>query len=398
MSDQATSLRRLIQDKTEYNEPTAVTDPSRASMPAGATQPATMASNTGTWKQEPTTRIIKNASAVRPMGASQPYATQPAVVSPVAGQQSRNLNPSVPARPYIPQQMMQPAQSPIQKSHIYKPTQQLLQNDREKGSRTIAVTSGKGGVGKTNLTVNLAIAIAKEQKRVLIIDADLGMANVDVLLGTSSKYHLMQLLEPGVTLEDIVIRGPYGVSYISGGSAMENAVDLSQLERRRLMEKLSGCSDMADIILIDTGAGLGQNVMQFILASDEVVLITTPEPTALTDAYGVMKAYSNLAVSKNMRLVVNRVYDEPEFDDVLTKLQRTAEKFLSMPLKSLGAIYEDRNVMNAVKKQVPLLEAYPNTLAARCIDAIAKNILYGEGHEVKWGWRGFLQKLLKFKG
>ncbi|MBQ9365754.1 MAG: MinD/ParA family protein, partial [Schwartzia sp.] len=267
-----------------------------------------------------------------------------------------------------------------------------------KGSRTIAVTSGKGGVGKTNLTVNLAIAIAKEQKRVLIIDADLGMANVDVLLGTSSKYHLMQLLEPGVTLDDIVIRGPYGVNYISGGSAMENAVDLSQLERRRLMEKLSGCSDMADIILIDTGAGLGQNVMQFILASDEVVLITTPEPTALTDAYGVMKAYSNLAVSKNMRLVVNRVYDEPEFDDVLTKLQRTAEKFLSMPLKSLGAIYEDRNVMNAVKKQVPLLEAYPNTLAARCIDAIAKNLIYGEGHEVKWGWRGFLQKLLKFKG
>ncbi len=178
---------------------------------------------------------------------------------------------------------------------------------------------------------------------------------------------------------------------------MERAVEFTPLERRRLMDKLSACGEMADIILIDTGAGIGRNVMDFILAADEVVLVTTPEPTALTDAYAVMKAYSNYASNKNMRLVINRVYDESESADVITKLQRTADRFLKMPLESLGSIYEDRNVMNAVKRQAPLMIAYPDTLAARCVQSIAKTMVYGGQHEVRWGWRGFLQRLLKFK-
>ncbi|MFC2468577.1 MAG: MinD/ParA family protein [Negativicutes bacterium] len=264
-------------------------------------------------------------------------------------------------------------------------------------ARIIAVTSGKGGVGKTNLTVNLAIALAQAGQRVIVIDADLGMANVDVVLGCVSKFHLMHLLENDISLNDVLIHGPYGVNYISGGSAIERAVELSALERQRLMDKLAACGEMADIILVDTGAGLGQNVLDFILAADEVLLVTTPEPTALTDAYAVMKAYSLHAANKNLRIIINRVYDETESRDVLTKLQRTAERFLQMPLEALGSVYEDRNVMNAVKRQSPLLAAYPNTLAARCVQAIAKNLLYGGHHEVQWGWRGFLQRMLKFK-
>ena len=264
------------------------------------------------------------------------------------------------------------------------------------GARVIAITSGKGGVGKTNLTVNLAIAMAKIGRRVLIVDADLGMANVDVVLGTVSKHHLLHLLQPDVALEDVLIHGPYGVNYISGGSAIERALDFSPKERQCLLDKLAACEKLADIVLVDTGAGLGRNVLDFILAADEVILVTTPEPTALTDAYAVMKAYSRNSEKKDLKIVVNRVYDEDECNEVLTKLRRTSEKFLSLPLTSLGMVYEDRSVMNAVKNQQPLLAAYPDAVAARCIEAVAKNVLYGGEHKIRFGWKGFLQKLLKF--
>ena len=276
----------------------------------------------------------------------------------------------------------------------YVPPQQQIIHEAK--SRIVAVTSGKGGVGKTNLTVNLAIALGMAGKRVIIIDADLGMANVDVVLGTASRYNLLDLLKENVSLEDVLLRGPYGVNYISGGSGMEHAVDFSVSERNCLMEKLSACENLADFILVDTGAGLGKNVLDFILASDEVVLLTTPEPTALTDAYAVMKAYSMYASNKNIRLVVNRIYDEPESQDVVAKLRQTSEKFLQMSITCLGYIYEDRNVMNAVRQQKPLLVAYPGTVAAKCVRAIAHNLLYGGNVSVRQGWKGFLKRILGF--
>ena len=162
---------------------------------------------------------------------------------------------------------------------------QPMQAMSTQGTRVLAVTSGKGGVGKTNLTVNLAIALGMAGQRVLVIDADLGMANVDVVLGSMSKKHLLNLLDNQTELEDVLMQGPYGVNYISGGSGIEKAADFTYEERQLLMQKLAGCGRLADIILIDTGAGLGKNVMDFVLAADEVLLVTTPEPTALTDAY-----------------------------------------------------------------------------------------------------------------
>lgn len=195
------------------------------------------------------------------------------------------------------------------------------------GTRIIAVTSGKGGVGKTNLTVNLAVALREEGKQVIVIDADMGMANVDVVLGTSSKKTLLSLLEPGVTFDDILTHGPHGVDYISGGSGMEHIADFTPEERRILWEKLAVCDNRADIILIDTGAGLGKNVLDFILAADEVILVTTPEPTAITDAYAVIKAYSRFEKDRTLRLVVNRVYDETDSSDAVEKLRQTARRF-----------------------------------------------------------------------
>lgn len=261
-----------------------------------------------------------------------------------------------------------------------------------KEARVIAVTSGKGGVGKTNLVVNLAIAMGKRGRRVVVVDADLGTANVDVLLGTSSRQALMSLVNDGVELEDVLIRGPYGVSYISGGSGMEHAGELSDEQRQVIFDKLAGCDEWADIILVDTGAGVGKNVLDFIMASDEIVLVTTPEPTALTDGYAVLKSYCRLGAQQPIRLVVNRVFDIDESRETASKLICTADKFLHMKLESLGFVLDDANMTRSVRKQVPIMAEYPNSLASKCIDSLANTLLTGRKQRVKTGWKGFLRK------
>jgi flagellar synthesis regulator fleN len=262
--------------------------------------------------------------------------------------------------------------------------------------RVVAITSGKGGVGKTNLAVNLAIALQKRGRRVLVIDADLGMANVDILLGAASRKHLLDLLRPEVTLDDVIVRTSHDIQYISGGSGIEKALEYDHAEKLLLQQKLADCATRADLILVDTGAGLGRNVMDFILAADEVLLVTTPEPTSLTDAYAVMKAYSIYAAQKNLRLIINRVYEAKESREVAQKLQRAAEKFLHMPVDCLGYVFEDTAVTKAVRKQTPLLKAEPTAAAARCIDALAQSLLTGGEMNVKRGWKGFLQQIFKF--
>lgn len=264
-----------------------------------------------------------------------------------------------------------------------------------KGPRTIAITSGKGGVGKTNLTVNLAIALGNMGKRVIIIDADMGMANVDILLGTSSRVNLMNLLDPDVALEDVLLRGPYGVSYISGGSGMEHAAEMTATEREVLFNKLGACEDWADIILVDTGAGIGKNVLDFIVSADEVLLVTTPEPTALTDAYAVMKGYSRTTENPNLKLVVNRVIDEPEIREVVGTLSRTAEKFLKISVECIGYIYDDQMMVKSVRSQVPIMSGHPEAISARCIASIASGLVNGRQEKIKLGWRGFLRRLFR---
>lgn len=261
------------------------------------------------------------------------------------------------------------------------------------GARVIAIASGKGGVGKTNLAINLAIALGKKGKRVIVVDADLGTANVDVLLGTSSRNTLLSLGRDDVQLEDVLIRGPYGVSYISGGSGMEHAGEMSVMQRQVIFNKLAACDEWADIILIDTGAGVGRNVLNFIMASDEVMLVITPEPTALTDGYAVLKSYRQLEATQPIRLVVNRVYDIMESKETARKLIYTAERFLQMELKTLGFVFDDTSMIKAVRRQVPLLAAYPNSLAARCVEALAVSLLSGQPQRVKVGWQGFLRKI-----
>lgn len=261
-------------------------------------------------------------------------------------------------------------------------------------TRVIAVTSGKGGVGKTNLAVNLAVDLQQSGKRVMIIDADIGTANVNLLMGSVTNRSLIHLLDDGVQLEDVVEEGTAGVKYISGVAGVEAALTLNRTQQKRLHKKLSRCSELADIIIIDTGAGLNRNVVEFILASEEVLLITTPEPTALADAYAVIKAYSLYTHRRNIKIVVNRIHEEEECAEVIEKINQTTKKFLNLTVECLGYIYEDKTVFDSVRKQEPFVVAKPNSPAARCIHELANSLLSGtKMSSVSKGWRVFLDKL-----
>ena len=269
--------------------------------------------------------------------------------------------------------------------------------DMAESTRVIAITSGKGGVGKTNLAVNLAVALQMAGKRVMLIDADIGMANVNLLMGSVTNRSLLELLDDDVQLEDVVEYGAMGVKYISGVAAIEAALNLSRTEQRKLHKKLGRCSELADIVIIDTGAGLSRNVIEFVLAAEEVLLITTPEPTSIADAYAVIKAYSTYTDRRNIRLVVNRIRDEEDSFDVVERINQTTKKFLDLAIDSLGYIYEDKAVLDAVRAQEPFVISAPDSPAARCIFELANSFLSGEKmNSVSRGWRAFLDRLFGY--
>lgn len=274
-----------------------------------------------------------------------------------------------------------------------------LENEREPAHkpRVIAVSSGKGGVGKTNLSVNLAIALSQMKYRVLIIDADLGMANVNIVLGASAKYNLLNLIRDNVNVEDIIAEGPCGVKFLSGGSGIEELANLTPFDLEKIISKLNLCESLADIILIDTGAGLSKSVLNFLMAADDVILVTTPEPTAMTDVYAIMKAYSNQPDCSEVKLVVNRVAEPNEGIDVQTKLEKTALRFLNLNVTTLGEIKEDRNLVRAVKAQKPVVLSYPSSDVAKCIRKIASVLISDNTDQVRTkGLGGFLKKVFSF--
>lgn len=275
-----------------------------------------------------------------------------------------------------------------------KPSSSVIKASHSR-SRVITVTSGKGGVGKTNFTVNLALGLANLGQKVLIVDADLGMGNVDIVLGCSAPYHILHLLEGGFSLADIISEGPCGVKFMSGGSGIYGLANLNDVQLAKIINQLSLLDDLVDIILIDTGAGIHKSVMNFVAAADEVVIVTTPEPTSITDAYAMVKTYTSYSQNAVVHLVVNRISEIDEGNLTAEKLIKASQKFLSVSINNLGFIYEDHNLVKAVKKQMPLLLAFPDTASARCINQIAACLLYGSKIEHKKGIRGVFNRFLE---
>ncbi|MCR5098431.1 MAG: MinD/ParA family protein [Lachnospiraceae bacterium] len=245
--------------------------------------------------------------------------------------------------------------------------------------RIFAITSGKGGVGKSNTAVNLAIAFRKMDKRVIIFDADLGLANVEVMFGTVPRYSLKDFVYGDMELPEIITRGPMDIGFISGGSGMLSLNNLDEDQRQGLVYGLSRLSELCDILLIDTGAGVSDSVLDFVMASPEVLLVTTPEPSAITDAYSLIKAVFGRRDTgvriPDISVVANKVISDAEGDAVFTKLSSVVDRFLNEKVKYMGCIPQDPLLENAVRSQKIVSIVSPASKSARAYFELANRLL-----------------------
>ena len=270
-------------------------------------------------------------------------------------------------------------------------------------SRVITVTSGKGGVGKSNLAINLAISLSRLGKKVVVLDADFGLANIEVMLGIRPQYNLSDLMFRGKSLSEIITEGPENVGFISGGSGIREMTNLTKEQLINLSSRLSELDRQTDVVIIDTGAGISGNVMEFVVLSGEVLLIATPEPTSITDAYALLKTLNHQPEFTrehcHIKLIANKVSNERDGKELFEKLSVVADKFLNISLEYMGAIPSDTNMSKAVMKQQPLTIAYPNSQAARAIDDMARSITAPQGETLvkskRKGLAGIFSETLK---
>ena len=246
---------------------------------------------------------------------------------------------------------------------------------KDHNTRIIAITSGKGGVGKTNFAVNMAIAYAQLGKKVILIDGDLGMANVNVLLNIVPQYNMMHVINKKKTMKEIVMDTEFGIKFIAGANGFSKIANLSVDELDYFANQFASLGN-ADIIIIDTGAGIANNVLQFVAAADEVFVVTTPEPTAITDAYGIIKIITTEIVDHNVdiKLIVNRVHSADEGKRISERIITIVGQFLGYKVEYLGFVYEDPVVQASVIRQKPFIVVNPTSKPAVCLKHIVGKI------------------------
>ena len=239
----------------------------------------------------------------------------------------------------------------------------------ESSARIITVTSGKGGVGKSNVSINLALQFRRQGKRVIIFDADFGLANIEVMFGVIPQYTLADLMFKGKEIKDIITEGPEGVMFVSGGSGIARLVNIDNEQIKRLVYIVAELEKLADVIIVDTGAGISPAVLEFVAASQEVILVTTPEPTSITDSNALLKALSMYDgfdyESTNVMIVANRVNSANESSNLYEKLSAVVNRFLKIKISYLGAIPYDQYINKAVMKQKPVSIAYTSASATK---------------------------------
>lgn len=258
--------------------------------------------------------------------------------------------------------------------------------------KIITVTSGKGGVGKSNFVVNLSIALQKMGKKVLIFDADMGLGNDDVLMGFLPKYSVYDVIFGSKEIEEVLVEGPFGVKLLPGGTGVSKIEQMTDKQRDSFLAKLT-CLEDLDYIIMDTGAGVNRDVLGFISCCEELIVITTPEPTSLTDAYSLLKAVSHFKIRDNAKVIVNRTIESKEGESTFNKFNNAVSKFLNIDLQYLGYLSDDKKLVQAVRKQQPFLISYPNSDVAKDLNYIADKIIGLETYKKESSIQDFFKKI-----
>jgi flagellar biosynthesis protein FlhG len=270
-------------------------------------------------------------------------------------------------------------------------------NTYNDNARVIAITSGKGGVGKTNITANFAYLLSKMGKRVLLLDADAGLANIDVILGIAPAYNLYHVLCGEKTLPEVIVDGPGGIRILPSTSGIGEMAELTKGHKFTILEELERMDERIDFMLIDTAAGIGRNVMYFSMAAKEIVVVVSAEPTSLTDAYALIKILHRDYGTQRFMLLVNMVRDSAEAKSVYLRLSNATNHFLGLPIEYLGCIPHDRNVTKAVKRQKLFTEAFPDSKAAVSMAEVAGKLCRRQPEDYESGTIKFFNRSIMRK-
>lgn len=270
-------------------------------------------------------------------------------------------------------------------------------------ARVITVTSGKGGVGKSNTAINLAIQFRKMGQQVIILDADFGLANIEIMFGAVPKHNLCDLIYQGKSIRDIITWGPMDVGFISGGSGIAGMSNLSVDYLNYIIRNLVELDEMADTIIVDTGAGISDAVLEFLVASGEILLVTTPEPTSITDSYSLLKALNRhprySSETSQVKVIANKVFGEAEAEGLYAKLEAVVERYLKVPITYLGMIPHDNQLAKAVMQQMPVSLDNPRARSALAYEEIAAKLMNKELNKslTKRGMAAFFSHIISKK-
>lgn len=262
-------------------------------------------------------------------------------------------------------------------------------------TKVVSVVSGKGGVGKSNFSVNFAIVLRQAGKRVLLMDLDIGMANADILMGISTRYNIVDMIENQLSIWDIIEKGPGGIAFISGGTGFSKVFQLNERKFNRFVEQLEKLNGEYDYIIFDMGAGVNENSLKFILSSNESIIITTPEPTAITDAYAMLKYLLQLKKDIECKILVNRTDSKKEAIKTGENFKRVARRFLDKEVAFLGYLPNDKLVLKAVKRQVPFILLEPKGRISKNLQEIARLYLQETKKSEQPMFRSFINNFKK---
>lgn len=282
-------------------------------------------------------------------------------------------------------------QAAVLREKVLKKHQNSLRN-----CKTIAVLSGKGGVGKSNLSLNLSLALTKQKQRVLLFDMDIGMGNIDILIGQTASYTMVDLLEKKLSIQQIIKKGPEDLAYVAGGTGISSVFEWSPSDLAHLIQELSSLTNQYDYMIFDMGAGMSESVLKFLKAVDEMIVVTTPEPTSITDAYAAIKLAASYSVSAPVRLIINKTLSDKEGNETYERFNRAVQQFLNISISLLGIVPNDQAVQKAVNRQMPFLLQNPASKASISLIEMV-NILIPQDNRITAKNEGmFIRRLKRF--